>query len=84
MHGSAPDIAGKGIANPTALLLAAGLMLDHVGLTDHARQLRKAVDQVLNLEKVRTRDLGGAASTGEFAQALVHRINSAGLLAHTP
>jgi isocitrate dehydrogenase (NAD+) len=76
VHGSAPDIAGKGIANPTALLLAAGLMLDHVGLTDHARALRKAIDAVLNQEKVRTGDLGGSASTGDFAKALAQRINS--------
>jgi isocitrate dehydrogenase (NAD+) len=76
VHGSAPDIAGKGIANPTALLLAAGLMLDHVGLADHARALRKAVDTVLNQENVRTGDLGGSASTGDFAKALVRRISS--------
>jgi isocitrate dehydrogenase (NAD+) len=76
VHGSAPDIAGKGIANPTALLLAAALMLDHVGLVDHARALRKGIDTVLNQEKVRTGDLGGSASTGEFAKALVQRINS--------
>jgi len=76
VHGSAPDIAGKGIANPTALLLAAGLMLDHVGLTDHARQLRKAIDQVLNQDKVRTGDLGGKASTNDFAMALVQRLTA--------
>jgi isocitrate dehydrogenase (NAD+) len=76
VHGSAPDIAGKGLANPTALLLAAGLMLDHVGLTDHARQLRKAIDQVLNLDKIRTGDLGGKTSTGDFARALVQRVGS--------
>ena len=73
VHGSAPDIAGKGLANPTALLLAAGLMLDHVGLTDHARHLRKAIDRVLNEDKIRTSDLAGTASTSEFAQALVPR-----------
>jgi isocitrate dehydrogenase (NAD+) len=78
VHGSAPDIAGKGIANPTALLLAAGLMLDHVGLTDHARHLRKTIDHVLNHDKVRTGDLGGIASTADFAKALVQRISSAG------
>jgi isocitrate dehydrogenase (NAD+) len=76
VHGSAPDIAGKGIANPTALLLAAGLMLDHVGLTEHARQLRKTIDTVLNQEKIRTGDLGGSASTGDFAKALVQHISS--------
>jgi isocitrate dehydrogenase (NAD+) len=76
VHGSAPDIAGKNLANPTALLLAAGLMLDHVGLTDHASQLRKAIDQVLNQDKIRTGDLGGKASTSDFAKALVQRVGS--------
>jgi isocitrate dehydrogenase (NAD+) len=76
VHGSAPDIAGKGLANPTALLLAAGLMLDHVGLIDHARHLRKSIDQVLNEDKIRTGDLGGKASTGDFAKALAQRIGS--------
>ncbi|PPQ30917.1 isocitrate/isopropylmalate dehydrogenase family protein [Rhodopila globiformis] len=76
VHGSAPDIAGKGIANPTALLLAAGLMLDHAGLTDHARGLRKAIDAVLNQDKVRTGDLGGTASTTDYARAIVQRVTS--------
>jgi isocitrate dehydrogenase (NAD+) len=74
VHGSAPDIAGKGVANPTALLLAAGLMLDHVGLTVMARRLRDAIDAVLNEDKVRTKDLGGTASTQDFAQAVVRRV----------
>lgn len=78
VHGSAPDIAGKGIANPTALLLAAGLMMDHVGLVDQSRALRKAIDTVLNTDKTRTGDLGGKASTGDYAKALVQRIASAG------
>jgi len=77
VHGSAPDIAGKGLANPTALLLAAGLMLDHVGLTDRARQLRRAIDVVLNQDKVRTRDLGGTASTSDYANAIMQRVASA-------
>jgi isocitrate dehydrogenase (NAD+) len=76
VHGSAPDIAGKGIANPTALLLAAGLMLDHVGQIDMARRLRGAIDATLRQDKVMTGDLGGRASTKEFTQALVRRINS--------
>jgi isocitrate dehydrogenase (NAD+) len=76
VHGSAPDIAGKGIANPTALLLAAGLMLDHVGQIDMARRLRGAIDAKLRQDKVMTGDLGGRASTKEFTQALVRRINS--------
>jgi len=74
VHGSAPDIAGKGIANPTALLLAAAMMLEHCKLPDMARRLRTAIDQTLNLDKVRTGDLGGTASTAQFTQALVARI----------
>jgi isocitrate dehydrogenase (NAD+) len=78
VHGSAPDIAGKNLANPTALLLAAGLMLDHVGLDQHATALRKAIDDVLNTDKIRTGDLGGKASTADYAAALVQKIRSAG------
>ena len=74
VHGSAPDIAGKGIANPIALMLAAAMMLEHCGLADLAVRLRKAIDEALNLDKVRTGDLGGRASTGEFTRALVKRI----------
>ncbi len=76
VHGSAPDIAGKGVANPTALLLAAGLMLDHVGRGNLAWRLRAAIDTVLNQDRVRTRDLGGTASTQDFAQAVVSRVNA--------
>jgi isocitrate dehydrogenase (NAD+) len=74
VHGSAPDIAGKGLANPTALMLAAGLMLDHVGHAEEAKRLRGAIDAVLNHDKVRTRDLGGTASTQDFAKAVARRI----------
>ncbi|RIX76425.1 isocitrate/isopropylmalate dehydrogenase family protein [Acidovorax cavernicola] len=75
VHGSAPDIAGKGIANPTALLLAAALMLDHVKRPELATCLRTAIDQTLNLDNVRTGDLGGTAGTAAFTKALVARIN---------
>ncbi|GAA4356036.1 isocitrate dehydrogenase [Variovorax defluvii] len=74
VHGSAPDIAGKGVANPTALMLAAALMLDHCRLPDLAARLRKAIDETLNIDKVRTGDLGGSAGTEAFTQALVSRI----------
>jgi isocitrate dehydrogenase (NAD+) len=74
VHGSAPDIAGKGIANPTALLLAAALMLDHCKLPELATRLRKAIDDTLNIDKVRTGDLGGSAGTEAFTKALVSRI----------
>jgi isocitrate dehydrogenase (NAD+) len=75
VHGSAPDIADKGIANPLALLLAAALMLDHVGRNDLAQRMRTAIDQTLNEDKVRTGDLGGMASTKEFVQAIVRRLS---------
>jgi isocitrate dehydrogenase (NAD+) len=74
VHGSAPDIAGKGIANPTALLLAAAMMLDHCRLPDLAARLRRAVSDTLNVDLVRTGDLGGTANTARFTQALVARI----------
>ncbi len=74
VHGSAPDITGKGIANPTALLLAAAMMLDHCKLGESAGRLREAIDATLNLDKVRTGDLGGNASTAAFTKALVSRI----------
>ncbi|MBE7159436.1 MAG: NAD-dependent isocitrate dehydrogenase, partial [Rhodospirillales bacterium] len=77
VHGSAPDIAGKGIANPTALLLAAGLMLDHVGLPQHAKALRQAIDTTLVQDATRTGDLGGRASTMDFAAAVAQRVRSA-------
>ncbi len=76
VHGSAPDIAGKGIANPIALLLAAAMMLDHVGRTDLGNRLRSAIDATLNVDMVRTGDLGGKATTREFTAALVQRIRA--------
>jgi isocitrate dehydrogenase (NAD+) len=76
VHGSAPDITGKGIANPTALLLAAALMLDHCKLADKATRLRAAIDATLNIDKVRTGDLGGRSTTKEYTQALVARIRN--------
>ncbi len=74
VHGSAPDIAGKGIANPLAMLLASALMLEHVGRQPLAARLRGAVDQALNADGVRTRDLGGSASTMDFARAVIRRL----------
>ena len=73
VHGSAPDIAGQGVANPLAVLLAAGLMLEHAGRGDLAGRLRSALDRTLNEDGVRTRDLGGSAGTGEFARAVARR-----------
>jgi isocitrate dehydrogenase (NAD+) len=74
VHGSAPDLAGKGIANPLGLLLAASMMLDHIGRSELAHQLRKAINQTLNEDQVRTGDLGGKASTKEFAQSILRRL----------
>jgi isocitrate dehydrogenase (NAD+) len=74
VHGSAPDIAGRGIANPLALLLAACLMLEHVGHPAAAGRIRTASDKVLREDQVRTPDLGGTASTASFAEAIVRRL----------
>ncbi|TWG81720.1 isocitrate dehydrogenase (NAD+) [Cupriavidus gilardii J11] len=74
VHGSAPDIAGKGVANPVALMLAAGLMLEHVGRQDLAVRLRAAIHQTLNEDQIRTADLKGKATTQEFARAVIARL----------
>ena len=74
VHGSAPDIAGKGIANPTALLLSACLMLDHLGETDKANRLRTAITCALGDSVFRTKDLGGSASTTGFVDAVISRL----------
>jgi len=77
VHGSAPDIAGKGVANPLALMLSSAMMLDHVGLQDQAKRMREAIDQVLCEDKIRTGDLGGKAGTKEFTQAIIKRLTGA-------
>jgi isocitrate dehydrogenase (NAD+) len=74
VHGSAPDIAGKGVANPTAVLLAAAMMLEHVGHLQLARRLGDAVKNVLLDDKIRTRDLGGTAGTEAFGDAVIRRV----------
>src|SRR5512146_633536 len=71
VHGSAPDIAGRGIANPLAAILSAGLMLDHLGLAKGAAALRRAVAAVLKAGKPRTPDLGGNARTGDVTDAIL-------------
>jgi isocitrate dehydrogenase (NAD+) len=76
VHGSAPDIAGKGLANPTALLLSAVLMLRHIGEADGADRLMRALTIVLTEGRVRTRDLGGTASTSEFTDAICRTLES--------
>jgi len=77
VHGSAPDIAGKGIANPLALLLAAAMMLDHVSRNDAALKLRRAIDGALRDDRVHTGDLGGSATTHDMTQAIVRRVSKA-------
>jgi len=74
VHGSAPDIAGQNKANPTALLLAACLMLDHLGYEKEAKKVRKAIDDVLIENKVRTADIGGTASTTQFSDAIIAKL----------
>ncbi|MGH8507946.1 MAG: isocitrate/isopropylmalate dehydrogenase family protein [Gammaproteobacteria bacterium] len=74
VHGSAPDIAGSGVANPTAIMLAAAMMLDHVGRLAPANRLRQAIHTVLGKEDIKTRDLGGQASTVEFTRAVLRQI----------
>ena len=74
IHGTAPDIAGKGWANPTAMLLSAALLLEHLGEDDAASRLRSSLERVLGAREVRTRDLGGEASTMDFAEAVAKAI----------
>lgn len=74
VHGSAPDIAGKGLANPTALLSSALMMLRHIGEHTMADRIQKAVLEVLREGKSVTRDLGGTAGTGEYRDAVVARL----------
>jgi isocitrate dehydrogenase (NAD+) len=71
VHGTAPDIAGQDVANPTALLLSALLMLEHIGEPVPAARLRAALCRVLEAGRVRTRDLGGTASTSAFTREIV-------------
>jgi tartrate dehydrogenase/decarboxylase/D-malate dehydrogenase len=71
VHGSAPDIAGKGIANPLAAILSAGLLLDHLGLGAAGEAVRRAVAAVLKAGAPRTPDLGGSASTGAMGEAVL-------------
>jgi isocitrate dehydrogenase (NAD+) len=76
VHGSAPDIAGKNLANPTALLLSALMMLDHLGETTAAQSIRRALERVLATGAVRTRDLGGTATTAEFTTAVCEALQA--------
>ncbi|KGO97865.1 isocitrate dehydrogenase [Novilysobacter defluvii] len=74
VHGTAPDIAGQGKANPCALLLGAGQMLDHLGLAEHAERLRGAIVATLEARDSLTGDLGGSGTTMGFARAIASRV----------
>ncbi|MEO6588131.1 MAG: isocitrate dehydrogenase (NAD(+)) [Pyrinomonadaceae bacterium] len=74
VHGSAPDIAGQGIANPTAIMMSALLMLRHIEETDAADRMEKALMNVFAEGNIRTKDLGGSASTADFATAIIEKI----------
>lgn len=74
IHGSAPDIAGKGVANPGALVLAAGMMLDHLGMPEQGERIRRAMRDTITAGDRLTRDLGGSADTATFTQALIGRL----------
>jgi tartrate dehydrogenase/decarboxylase/D-malate dehydrogenase len=74
VHGSAPDIAGKGIANPLAAILSAAMLLEHLGVNKAAQAIRNAVATVLKVAQVRTPDLGGNAKTAEVAEAVLKQL----------
>ncbi|MBZ5696471.1 MAG: isocitrate dehydrogenase (NAD(+)) [Acidobacteriia bacterium] len=74
VHGTAPDIAGKGIANPTALLMSAIMMLDHIGELDAARKVEDALHKVYREGKSLTRDVGGTATTAEFTDSVIRTL----------
>ena len=74
VHGSAPDIAGKGIANPTAFLWSACMMLEHLGDNETAARIRRAVDATLKEATSLTPDLGGTATTHEYTKAIVEKL----------
>ncbi|HOZ04424.1 MAG TPA: isocitrate dehydrogenase [Arenimonas sp.] len=76
VHGSAPDIAGKGIANPCALLLGAAQMLDHLGMPERGNALRKAIRDAMDAKDSLTPDLGGEGTTMSFAKAIAARVTA--------
>lgn len=76
VHGSAPDIAGKGIANPTALMLSAVMMLEHLGEEQAARRLRTAIEETYRQGESLTRDVGGSATTEQFTRAVIRNLSA--------
>ncbi len=77
VHGTAPDIAGKGLANPTALLISSVMMLDHLGERTAARNIEKALEAVYREGKHTTKDVGGSAGTKEFTDAVIAALHPA-------
>jgi tartrate dehydrogenase/decarboxylase/D-malate dehydrogenase len=75
VHGSAPDIAGQGIANPIGQIWSAAMMLDHLGETEAAASIVRAIESVLGDPAFRTRDLGGTANTEACGKAIADAIN---------
>jgi isocitrate dehydrogenase (NAD+) len=75
VHGTAPDIAGRGIANPTAVMLAACQMLDHVGDAERAARVKAAIEQTLLERKTVTADIGGTATTDQFTDAVIAHLD---------
>ncbi|HJS26813.1 MAG TPA: isocitrate/isopropylmalate family dehydrogenase, partial [Actinomycetota bacterium] len=76
VHGSAPDIAGKGVANPLAMIRSGAMMLRHLRESDAAAAIEQTVDRVLEEGDIRTPDLGGAATTEDVADAVIRRLHS--------
>jgi isocitrate dehydrogenase (NAD+) len=74
VHGTAPDIAGKNIANPGALVLAGCMLLEHIGESERSLRVRRALETVIKEGKTVTRDLGGSATTDEFTDAVIARL----------
>lgn len=74
VHGTAPDIAGKGVANPTAVMLAACQLLDHIGQDALAGRIRMAIETVLRERKTVTRDVGGTSGTDEYTDAVIAKL----------
>jgi isocitrate dehydrogenase (NAD+) len=84
VHGSAPDIAGKNIANPTAVLRSALLMLRHLGEYEAAMKIRNAIDEVYRHRSKLTPDVGGTAGTAEFADAIIQAMEAQSATAAEP
>jgi isocitrate dehydrogenase (NAD+) len=78
VHGTAPDIVGKGIANPTAIVMSAAMMLNYLNETEASRRILGALDKVHREGKHTTRDVGGKATTQEFTQAVITEMGAIG------